>query len=177
MTEKAAKNVNGLLKLRKRMKQKKPKFVRPESWRYVRLKKNWRKPSGLDHKVRLKYAGWPPGASVGYRGPKASRGLHPSGYEEVLVYNAEQLKNTDPKTQAVRIAHTVGKRKRVRILTEAKKKRIVVLNAKLAKENVITEKELAEEKKLDEKEAEETQEAGEPKQKRDKTKTKEESIE
>jgi len=29
------------LKLRSRIKKKKPEFVRQESWRYKRLKKNW----------------------------------------------------------------------------------------------------------------------------------------
>jgi large subunit ribosomal protein L32e len=128
------------LRLRKRMKQKKPNFVRPESWRYVRIKENWRRPRGLDHKVRLMYDGWPPGVSIGYRSPKATRGLHPSGYREVLVFNVEGLKNVDPKTQAIRIAHTVGKRKRVKILAEAKRKRLTILNVTMIKEKAAEEK-------------------------------------
>src|SRR4030043_1292200 len=129
------------LRLKKRMKQKKPNFVRPESWRYVRIKENWRRPRGLDHKVRLMYDGWPPGVSIGYRSPKATRGLHPSGYREVLVFNVEELKNVDPKTQAIRIAHTVGKRKRVKILAEAKRKRLTILNVTTIKEKAAAEKE------------------------------------
>ncbi|MEM3824049.1 MAG: 50S ribosomal protein L32e, partial [Candidatus Bathyarchaeia archaeon] len=95
------------LKLRERIKKKKPAFVRQESWRYIRLKENWRKPKGIDNKMRKKVKGWPATVNVGYRGPKAARGLHPSGYKEVLVYNTEDLKEIDPKTQAIRIAHTV----------------------------------------------------------------------
>ena len=120
------------LKLRKSAKRKKPKFVRPESWKYVRLKENWRNPQGLDNKVRMRIKGWPPKVSVGYRGPRIARGLHPSGFSEILVYNPEQLKNVDPKTQVVRIAHTVGKRKKFRILSEARTKKIRVLNLKEA---------------------------------------------
>jgi large subunit ribosomal protein L32e len=122
------------LKIRERVKGKKPKFVRPESWRYFRLKENWRHPRGLDHKVRLMYKGWPPAAGSGYGGPKVAKGLHPSGYEEVLVYNVEQLGKIDPKTQAIRIAHRVGKRKRGSILAEARRKKIVVLNPRRTKE-------------------------------------------
>jgi large subunit ribosomal protein L32e len=153
------------LKLRRQAKLKKPNFVRPESWRYFRLKENWRRPRGLDHKTRIKYAGWPPGVSIGYRGPKITRGLHPSGYREVLTYNVEELKGIDPKTQAVRIAHTVGKRKRSKIFTEAKKKRITVLNIK---QITPKEEELAEEKLEEKEEEKETVEPSKTEPKQDK---------
>jgi large subunit ribosomal protein L32e len=122
------------LKARKRAKKKKPNFVRPESWRYMKLKESWRRPRGLDHKVRRKIKGWPPGVSVGYKGPKAARGLHPSGYREVLVHNAQEISKIDPKTEAARIAHRVGKKKRVEIIAEAKKRKVTILNVTLAQE-------------------------------------------
>jgi large subunit ribosomal protein L32e len=177
MTEQTAKTAEKALRLRKRLKQKKPKFVRPESWRYVRLKESWRRPRGLDHKVRLKYDGWPPGVSVGYRGPKATRGLHPSGFREVLVHNAEELKNVDPKLQVIRIAHTVGKRNRTQIITEARKKKIRILNVKVAKEAIAEKEELTEEEKLEAKEEEkEIEEPEKPKQKGAKAKKQKEET-
>jgi large subunit ribosomal protein L32e len=146
MTEQGHQLTKRMLKLRRRVRQSKPKFVRSESWRYVRIKESWRRPRGLDHKMRIKYDGWPPSVGVGYRGPKATKGLHPSGYKEVLVYNADGLKGIDPETQAVRIAHAVGKRKKARILAEAKKKEIVILNMKaVPKEEKSTEEKLKEE--------------------------------
>jgi large subunit ribosomal protein L32e len=177
MTELGSETTEKALRLRKRMRQRKPNFVRPESWRYVRIKENWRRPRGLDHKVRLKYDGWPPGVGVGYRGPKAARGFHPSGYKEVLVYTAEELKKIDSKTQVVRIAHTVGKRKRAKILTEAKKRKITILNAKQAKEAVAEEKELTEEKLEEKEEEEEIEEKEKPKPKRGKPKKRKEETE
>ena len=159
------------LQLRERVKKKKPDFVRPESWRYKRLSESWRRPRGLDNKMRRKIKGWPPTVNVGYRGPKATRGLHPSGYKEVLVYNTDDLKKIDPKTQAIRIAHTVGKRKRAKILVEAKKRKITILNLKEVKE-VVEGKELTEEKekeeKLEEGEVEEVAETEKPEQKQKK---------
>jgi large subunit ribosomal protein L32e len=122
------------LKARKRAKHKKPEFARSESWRYSKLKESWRRPRGLDHKMRRKIKGWPAMVSVGYKGPKVARGLHPSGYREVIVHNAEEVAGVDPKTQAARIAHTVGKKKRAQIIAEARKKKVVVLNAKVVKE-------------------------------------------
>jgi len=145
MTEPNAITPKKALKLRKRVKKGKPKFARPESWRYVRLKENWRNPRGLDNKVRMYIKGWPPPVSSGYGGPRVSRGLHPSGYEEILVYNVEQINKVTSNTQALRIAHTVGKRKRTKILAEARKKKIVVLNMRQAGEAV--EEKSAEEKK------------------------------
>ena len=143
MTEQELAKTRRALRLRKRMRRKKPAFARPESWRYVRLKESWRRPRGLDHKMRIEYAGWPPAVKAGYRGPKAARGFHPSGFKEVLVHNAEELENVDPKTQVARIAHTVGKRSRSKIMVEAKKKRVVVLNIK---ETLPKEEKLAKEK-------------------------------
>jgi len=159
------------LELRERVKKRKPNFVRQESWRYKRLKESWRRPRGLDNKMRRKIKGWPPTVNVGYRGPKVARGLHPSGYKEVLVYNTKDLEGIDRKTRAIKIAHTVGKRKRTKILVEARKKKITILNLKEVKE-VVEEKELTEEKekeeKLEEEEVEEVAETEKPEQKQKK---------
>jgi large subunit ribosomal protein L32e len=153
------------LRLRETIKKKKPSFIRSEGWRYKRLGQSWRRPRGLDNKMRREIKGWPPTVNVGYRGPKAARGLHPSGYKEVLVYNTEGLKKVDPKTQAARIAHTVGRRKRAAILAEARKKKITVLNLKQVKEAPEEETELTEEK-----EEEKTEEATEAEPKQDQKK-------
>jgi large subunit ribosomal protein L32e len=122
------------LKLRARAKNKKPKFIRAESWKYDRFSVSWRRPRGLDNKIRRKIKGWPAGVSVGYKGPKIARGLHPSGYREVLVNNVQELSIVDPNTQAIRIAHTVGKRKRALVIAEAKKLNLKILNIKVSAE-------------------------------------------
>jgi large subunit ribosomal protein L32e len=145
MAERKASLPQKALKARKRAKKKKPDFVRSESWRYAKLKESWRRPRGLDHKMRRKIKGWPPTVSVGYKGPKVARGLHPSGYKEVLVHNAKEISNVDPKTEAARIAHTVGKKKRVQIIAAAKKKKVFILNFKPIKELVEKEEEKPEE--------------------------------
>jgi large subunit ribosomal protein L32e len=145
MAERKASLPQKALKARKRAKKKKPDFVRSESWRYAKLKESWRRPRGLDHKMRRKIKGWPPTVSVGYKGPKVARGLHPSGYKEVLVHNAKEISNIDPKTEAARIAHTVGKKKRVQIIAAAKKKKVFILNFKPIKELVEKEEEKPEE--------------------------------
>jgi large subunit ribosomal protein L32e len=149
MAERKASLPQKALKARKRVKKKKPDFVRPESWRYVKLKESWRRPRGLDNKMRRKIKGWPPTVSVGYKGPKDARGLHPSGYKEVLVHNAKEISEVDPKSEAARIAHTVGKKKRAQIIAEAKKRKVFILNFKPVKE--LVEKEEGEPEEAEEK--------------------------
>jgi large subunit ribosomal protein L32e len=78
--------------------------------------------------MRIKLRGKPKTPSVGYRTPKAVRGLHPSGYEEVLIHSPGELEGIDPNRQAIRVAHTVGKRKRIVILERARELGITVLN-------------------------------------------------
>jgi large subunit ribosomal protein L32e len=105
-----------------------PRFVREESWRYKRVKSAWRSPRGKTSRVRRSKQGWPPVVKIGYSKPNAIKGMHPSGLREVIVYRPQDVSKVDPKTQAVRIAHTVGENKRVLILEELKKANIKVLN-------------------------------------------------
>ncbi len=131
MTEKKPQLQRKALQLRARARNKKPAFVRQESWRDSKFSLSWRRPRGLDNKVRRKIKGWPASPSTGYKGPKIARGLHPSGYREVIVYNAEAVTTVDPTTQAIRIAHTVGKKKRAVIIAKAKELNIKILNVKI----------------------------------------------
>ena len=144
-----------LMKLRKRIKKKRPHFKRFESWRFVRIKDQWRKPRGIDNKMRTEESGWPKSVKIGYRGPAAVRGLHPTGKEEVMVWNPEDVKDVDVETQVARIGGSVGGRKREAILETAEELDIHVLNPGVEKpldefEELVTEDEELFEDHLDE---------------------------
>lgn len=118
-----------LLAARKKVAEKRPKFIRQESWRYDRLAENWRKPKGKDNKMRKQVSGVPPIVKVGYRGPRIARGLHPSGYTDNVVHNVAELASLNPKKDAARLGHTVGRRKRIEMIAKATELGIKVLNA------------------------------------------------
>ncbi|WP_297069616.1 50S ribosomal protein L32e [Thermococcus sp.] len=119
-----------LLRIRAKIKRKKPCFLRQEWWRYPKFKNDpkWRRPKGIDSKLRLKKKGRARSPSIGWSSPRVVRGLHPSGYEEVLIHNVRGLETIDPTRQVARIGGTVGSRKREMIVAKAKELGIKVLN-------------------------------------------------
>ena len=120
--------VKDALLLRKKISKTRPKFQRQESWRYDRIKINWRKPKGFDSKMRIQKKGWPAIVKIGYRGPKSARDLHPSGFYDKLVYNIGDLNNLDPKTDAIRISSKIGQRYKLNIVNKAEQLGFHILN-------------------------------------------------
>ncbi|WP_407355655.1 50S ribosomal protein L32e [Methanolobus sp. WCC5] len=117
-----------LFKVRKIQKHKKPDFKRTDSHKYKRLDSNWRRPRGLQGKQRRHFKAKGALAQVGYGSPVAVRGLHPSGYAEVLVFTVAQLDNLNAAEEAIRIAAKVGARKKALIEAKAAELSIKVLN-------------------------------------------------
>ncbi|MFH0970614.1 MAG: eL32 family ribosomal protein [Candidatus Diapherotrites archaeon] len=121
---KEAKNIMELLS-----NKWKPVFWGRFGKKNIRTRKNekydkWRKPRGEDMQQRRD-----DGAVVntGYRTPKATRGIHPSGYREIMVYTKKDLEMIQP-THAARISSTIGRKKRIELIQLANEKKIHVLN-------------------------------------------------
>lgn len=121
-------NLGPLLELRRSIQKRRPKFIRQESWRYKRLETTWRKPKGVDSKMRKQIRGWPKIVKIGYRGPKLTRGLHPSGYRDVLIHNKAEILLLDPKRDAIRLSAKLGRRYRISISDKAEEMGIRILN-------------------------------------------------
>ena len=104
------------------------------------LSDSWRKPKGQHNKQREQKKAKGALPKPGFGSPIAVRGMHPSGFFEVLVATLTELEGLDPKTQAVRISGTVGDRKRVGLQAAAIAAGLKVLNARTVKSAPETEK-------------------------------------
>lgn len=117
------------LELRAAQKKSTPVFQRTEWFRYKRLSRSgWRKPKGMDNKQRRNYKYRSSLVRVGHGKVAVARGLHPSGFREIMVHNPDDLEEIDPETEAARVGRTVGGRKRERIHSRADELGIRVLN-------------------------------------------------
>jgi len=92
------------------------------------LSDSWRKPRGQHNKQREQKKAKGALPKPGFGSPIAVRGMHPSGFFEVLVASIKELEGLDNKTQAVRISATVGDRKRVALQDAAIAAGLKVLN-------------------------------------------------
>ncbi len=117
-----------LFNVRKVQKGKKPQFKRAACHKFKRLDDNWRRPRGTQGKQRRKYVSKGALAQVGYGSPAAVKGLHPSGYSDVLISSIAELELVDPSYEAIRIAAAIGARKKAIILAKASELGIRVLN-------------------------------------------------
>ena len=117
------------LATRSAQSKKQPAFRRQEWYRYKRLSRTgWRKPKGMDSKQRKNKRWRTPMARVGFGKVADARGLHPSGFSEIMVHRPDDLDQIDPKVEAARIGKRVGNRKRAAIHEKADELGIRVLN-------------------------------------------------
>ena len=111
-----------------RQREGNPQFNRQDYHKKKRTPESWRRPRGQLSKQRKGVKGKGDTVEAGFRTPKAVRGKHPSGFEEVRVENVDDLEGVDGDREAVRIGSTVGARKRERIEEVAEEEEIRVLN-------------------------------------------------
>lgn len=117
------------------------------------LSDSWRKPRGQHNKQREQKKAKGNLPKPGFGSPVAVRGMHPSGFFEVLVFTQKDLENLNTKTQAIRISAGVGGRKRKALQEKATEAGFKILNPRVIKEPVKketpaeTEKEAVKDKK------------------------------
>lgn len=116
-----------LLELRKRMKRKKPDFVR-QDFHKKRLKKRWIRPRGLHSKVRLRKRGHARKVSSGYRVPKEVRGLSREGLKVIIISNENELGKINKEKEGIIVSGKVGLKSKISLLKKVKEKGIKVLN-------------------------------------------------
>lgn len=118
-----------LLILKKRIKAKKPDFVRQEACRRKKLEEKWRQPKGRHSKLRRKFGGKRKHPGMGYCSPRLVKGLTMDGLKPVNVANLKDVDKIDPKTDVAVIAAT-GLKKKVAIIKKLNEKKVKILNIK-----------------------------------------------
>nr|ALS05032.1 60S ribosomal protein L32 [Centropages dorsispinatus] len=112
------------------VKKRTKKFIRHQSDRYDKLKQNWRRPKGIDNRVRRKFRGMYKLPGIGYGSAKATKHMMPSGFRKVLVHNVKELEvlMMQNKKFCAEIAHGVSSKNRKNLVERAQQLAIRVTN-------------------------------------------------
>lgn len=153
--------MNDHILLRKKIKAKKPTFLRQDSHKNKKLAKVWRRPKGKTNKVRLRIRGYVRLLETGYGSPRDVKGTSPSGKQIRYVSTMSDIAKLNPKTDDVIISKTVGARKKLALIDALKKNKIDIINfdadafTKQVQERIAAAQQKKEEKKQDKKEKKE----------------------
>ena len=116
------------MEIKSAMKKRQPSFKRQEFNKRIRLRRSsWRKPRGVDSKMREQWGGYRAIVKIGYRTPRKLRGRLSNGLIEVKVSTVKELTSI-PKDQIAVIPRTMGNRRRLELLKEALKSKISISN-------------------------------------------------
>lgn len=112
------------------VKKRTQKFTRHQSDRYKGLKSNWRKPRGIDNRVRRRFKGQRIMPSIGFGSNAVTRHMMPNGFRKIVINNANELDMLllQNRTYAAEVAHNVSARKRLAIVQRAKELDIKLTN-------------------------------------------------
>ena len=113
------------------VKKRTKKFARHQSDLFKRVKPSWRKPKGIDGRVRRRFKGALPMPSIGYGSNKETRNVHPHGFKTVVVQNVADLEMLmmHNRTYAATVGKAVSTRVRRQIVERAEQLAIRVTNA------------------------------------------------
>jgi len=113
------------------VKKRTKNFARFQSDRFKTVGASWRRPRGIDNRVRRRFSGARPMPKIGYGSNKLTKHVHPNGFKHFVVSNIRELECllTQNRTYAAVIAHDVGAKKRKEILERAAQIDVRVVNA------------------------------------------------
>merc|ERR1712032_1664611 len=113
------------LNKRKKTKKRSKKFKRFQSNRFVRVGESWRRPRGIDSRVRRNFKG-----TIGYGNDKRTRHVLPNGLKSLRVFNVKELEILimHNRTFCAETPHNVSWRKRKDIIERADELNVTILN-------------------------------------------------
>ncbi|XP_006881940.1 PREDICTED: 60S ribosomal protein L32-like [Elephantulus edwardii] len=116
------------------IKKRTKKFIRHQSDRYVKIKRNWRKPRGIDNRYdqvsHLKFKGPILTPNTGYGSNKKTKHMLPSGFCTFLVHSVKELEVLlmCNKSSCAEIAHDVSSKNHKAIVQRAARLGVSVIN-------------------------------------------------
>jgi len=122
-------SIEKLLEIRARLKSKRPRFLVQDAHKRGELPAKWRKPRGVQSKLRLGKKGRRKKPSQGFRSPRLVRGLHKTGLKLLRVCSLKEL-DTLPKGVGIIISSKLGHKKRLEIIKKAEQLKIKIVNIK-----------------------------------------------
>ncbi|KAF2076798.1 hypothetical protein CYY_001924 [Polysphondylium violaceum] len=120
------------------VKKKTTKFARFQSDLFKRVKPSWRKPRGIDNRVRRRFSGARQMPSIGYGSANATKDVAPDGFKRFVIRNIAELEVLlmQNRRYAAEIFHGVSAKSRKAIVERAAELNIKVTqpNARLRSE-------------------------------------------
>eukprot|EP01055_Gregarina_sp_Pseudo9_P003293 Gregarina_sp_Pseudo_9__3292@NODE_3473_length_638_cov_463_223706_g3171_i0_p1_GENE_NODE_3473_length_638_cov_463_223706_g3171_i0NODE_3473_length_638_cov_463_223706_g3171_i0_p1_ORF_typecomplete_len138_score23_81Ribosomal_L32e/PF01655_18/1_4e48_NODE_3473_length_638_cov_463_223706_g3171_i088501 len=112
------------------LKKRTKSFMRFQSDRFKRVGASWRKPKGIDNRVRRRYRGTLRMPKIGYGSPKATRDVLPCGYRKFVIRKVEDLDMLLMHSKAIcaEIFHGVSAKNRKTIVERADHLNIHITN-------------------------------------------------
>ncbi|KAM9983624.1 hypothetical protein ACTFIY_000336 [Dictyostelium cf. discoideum] len=120
------------------VKKKTTKFNRFQSDLFKRVGASWRKPRGIDNRVRRRFSGSCAMPSIGFGSTKATKDVCPDGFKSFVIRNVQELEVLlmQNRRYAAVIFHGVSAKSRKAIVGRAAELNIKVTtpNARLRSE-------------------------------------------
>nr|XP_044618173.1 60S ribosomal protein L32-like [Equus asinus] len=112
------------------IKKRTKKFIWHQSDRYVKIKRNWRKPRGIDNRVRRRFKGQILMPNIGHGSNKKMKHMLPSVFQKFLVHNVKGLEVLVMcnKSYCAEIAHNVSSKNHKAIVEKAAQLAIRITN-------------------------------------------------
>ncbi len=116
------------LELRKRIKSKKPTFLRQDAHKRPRLENKWRRPKGLQSKMRLNKRGYRRSISPGFGSPINVKYFHGCGLKIIKINSLKDLSNVKDSFEGALLNKTLGLKSKIAIAKKAVELKIRVIN-------------------------------------------------
>ncbi|XP_035866131.1 60S ribosomal protein L32-like [Phyllostomus discolor] len=112
------------------VKKRTKKFIRHQSDHYVKIKRNWRKPRGIDNRVCRRFKGQILMPNIGYVSNKKTKHMLPTGFGKFLAHNVREFEVLlmCNKSYCAEIAHNVSSKNRKAIVERAAQLAIRITN-------------------------------------------------